>query len=119
MPVNYEAARILLNTLFSEAERALLSGIECVPVPEDMAESVETVFHSHTQAYREVLVGCTIARLQDRDIDIRQPYVGLGENSFNGRTLDEKAVNPFFHDRRIPSSKGPYLSVFRRSVGLN
>jgi hypothetical protein len=30
--------------------------------------------------------------------------------------LDERVVNPFFHDKRIPSSRGPYLSTFRRSV---
>ena len=28
-------------------------------------------------------------------------------------------VNPFLHEREVPSSKGPYLSVFRRNVSLH
>ena len=61
-------------------------------------------------------MGCAIARIQDKSINIRQPYIGHGANSFNGRTLDERVINPFLHEKRIPSSCGPYLSVFRRSV---
>lgn len=64
------------------------------------------------------MTGCAIARLQDRRIDIRLPYVNQGERAFNGRTLDEKTVNPFLHDHRIPSSRGAFLGVFRRSVAF-
>jgi hypothetical protein len=42
--------------------------------------------------------------------------VNQGDDAYNGRTLDEKVVNPFLHERRIPSSKGPFLAAFRRSV---
>src|SRR5260370_10050300 len=62
------------------------------------------------------MLGCALARSQDRSIDIRRPYVDLGEGSFSGRTLDEKVVNPFLQDKQIPCSKGPYLAVFRRQV---
>jgi hypothetical protein len=41
-----------------------------------------------------------------------------GEGSFNGRTLDETVINPFFHEQLIPCSKGPYLATFRRNVKL-
>lgn len=61
-------------------------------------------------------MGGTLARIHDKSINIRQPYVDQGPNAFSGRTLDEKVINPFLHDKRIPSSRGPYLSVFRRSV---
>lgn len=66
-----------------------------------------------------MLLGCVIARIQDKAINIRQPYVNQGPNAFNGRTLDERVINPFLQDNRIPSSKGPYLNVFRRSVEFN
>jgi hypothetical protein len=33
--------------------------------------------------------------------------------------MDERVVNPFLHDHRIPSSRGPFLSVFRRSVAFD
>lgn len=46
--------------------------------------------------------------------NIRLPYVNQGPYAFNGRTLDEKVVNPFFQEHRIPSSGGPYLAMFRR-----
>jgi hypothetical protein len=74
------------------------------------------LFESKTQAYREVLLGCILARSLHPKVDIRLPYVQQGERAYSGRTLDEKVVNPFLHRAKIPSSKGPFLSVFRRSV---
>ena len=57
-----------------------------------------------------------VAKMQDSTIDVRKPYVNMGDGAYNGRTMDERVVNPFFQHHRIPSSRGPYLSVFRRSV---
>lgn len=115
MPVDYSSARDLLDTTFAEAEACLLQGT----VPEAdkrVQDACDLIFSSRTQAYREVLLGCLIARIQDKSLDIRQPYLDQGPKAFSGRSLDEKAVNPFLHDKQIPSSRGPYLSVFRRSV---
>jgi hypothetical protein len=113
--LNYEEARRLLEAVFAEAEKDLLSASP--PIAEKrIARDCEVLFATSVQAYREALLGCIIARIQDKSINIRQPYVGQGPTAFNGRTLDEKAVNPFLHDKRIPASRGPYLSVFRRSV---
>ena len=116
MPIDYSAARKLLDERFSVVVNLWLKGKKPETIPSDFAEPCDKIFSSATQAYREVLLGCVLARIQDRQIDIRVPYVKLGGGSFNGRTLDERAVNPFLHDQRIPSTKGPYLSVFRRSV---
>ncbi len=115
MPIDYDAARKLLEDIFAQAESGLL---QCSPIPVDESISVacDELFNSNTQAYREVLLGCAIARIQDSKINIRQPYVDQGPNAFSGRSLDERVVNPFLHEKRIPSSRGPYLSVFRRSV---
>ncbi|MGH9729378.1 MAG: restriction endonuclease, SacI family [Candidatus Acidiferrales bacterium] len=62
------------------------------------------------------MLGCVLVRLTDRSIDIHKPYVNLGKGAYNGRSLDEKVINPFLHEKRIPSSRGPFLAVFRRSV---
>lgn len=78
----------------------------------------EDNFASKTQAYREVLLGCLLVRIADKSRDVSFPYVGLGEAAYNGRTLDEQVVNPFLREKNIPCSKGPYLSVFRRSVAF-
>jgi hypothetical protein len=40
----------------------------------------------------------------------------MGDKAFSGRSLDEKVVNPFLREKKIPCSRGSYLSVFRRQV---
>ncbi len=64
------------------------------------------------------MLGCGLARILDRSVNIRLPYIKQGQNSFNGRTLDERVVNPFLQKKLIPCSKGPYLATFRRNVKL-
>lgn len=93
MPIDSDAARALLDDTFRHAERHILENT--VPnVEPDLVASFDTIFQSKTQAYREVLVGCAIARIQNRGINIRLPYVRQGSEAFNGRTLDERVVNP-------------------------
>ena len=115
MPIDYEQARNLLENSYVEAERLFLKGSPPV-VSTHLDKACKKVFASRTQAYREVLLGCLLARILDKGINIRQPYVRQGPNAFSGRSLDERVVNRFLQDNRIPCSRGPYLSVFRRSV---
>ncbi len=115
MPLNYDSARMLLEATVPQAEADFAIG--SVPNADaTFRQACEAIFGSQTQAYREVLLGCVLARIQDRSINIRQPYVNQGEYAFNGRTLDQQVVNRFLRSKRIPSSTGPYLSAFRRSV---
>lgn len=115
MPIDYSSARKLLDDTFSHAEQDLLN--RSMPEVEgEIQEACSVVFTSQTQAYREVLLGCVIVRLLDKEIEIRQPYVELGPHAFSGRSLDERVINPFLRDKGIPCSRGPYLSVFRRSI---
>ena len=106
--IDYDAARELLSSALAIAEANLFQGSAPV-VPPHVVSACQIIFESSTQAFREVLLGCAIARIQDQTINIRQPYVKQGRNAFNGRTLDEKVVNPFLHDKRIPS---PHYSWF-------
>jgi len=115
MPIDYEAAGRLLEQTFSECENDLLRQV-APKIQAELQQPFETIFASRTQAYRETLVGCTIARIQDNNINIRLPYVKQGASAYNGRTLDERAVNPFLQQHRIPCSRGPFLSAFRRGV---
>jgi hypothetical protein len=118
MPIDYQAARETLEAELAAVEQAVLR--RQAPGCDDPAVQVffDKVFASKTQAYREVLLGCILAKLQDPAIDVHKPYVAHGELSYNGRTLDERVVNPFLHDKRIPSSRGPFLSTFRRNVAF-
>jgi hypothetical protein len=104
MPIDYENAAGFLKKVFATAEQDLLRGAS-PEIPEDLKRPFEMMFRSATQAYREALTGCVIARLQDKCIDIRLPYMKHGANAYNGRTLDEKVVNPFLQGNRIPCSR--------------
>lgn len=118
MPIDFDRSRQLLEEAYRRVE-ARFAAQDPPEVPPEFSRAVGTLFRSGTQAFREVLIGCILARLQDKRINIRQPYADQGPRAFSGRTLDERVVNPFFQEKRIPSSRGPYLSVFRRSVEYN
>lgn len=116
--IDYDAAATVLAEHFATVEAGALSDSPAIVIDGSVDYDLDRLFTSDTQAYREVLLGCLLARIQNKSFNIRQPYVNLSEYAFNGRTLDERVVNPFLHDKRVPSSRGCYLSVFRRSVTL-
>ncbi|MDZ4790284.1 MAG: restriction endonuclease, SacI family [Hyphomicrobiales bacterium] len=113
--LNYDAARRLLTDTFALAEIDF-AATKAIDVPASVQEATAQLFTSKSQSPRETLIGCTIARILDADIDIRAAYASLGEAAFNGRSLDETVINPFLSDKTVPCSKGPYLAMFRRSV---
>ena len=113
--MDYTKAAELLAALFSSAEREFHDKAPPA-VSVSIQNATNALFSSSTQSYCEVLLGCGVARILDTSIDIRHPYVNQSENAFNGRTLDERVVNPFLQDRLVPCSKGPYLASFRRNV---
>jgi len=71
------------------------------------------LFASETQAYREALVGCAVARILNQDVDIRLPATEDGDAAFSGRSLADNAVTPFLRERAVPISASPYLSSLR------
>ena len=113
--LDYKLAADILTQLFAEAESAFQEN-NSPTVETAIKDAADRLFASSTQSYREALLGCGLARLVDSSINIRHPYMNQGADAFNGRTLDERVVNPFLQDRVIPCSKGPYLASFRRSV---
>ena len=115
MALDYDKATTTLERLFEIAENAF-EAKQPLPVDRNTDEQLNKLFESNTQAYREVLVGSILVRLQDTSVDLRLPYVKHGKNAYNARDLDEQVVNPFLKSRRIPSTKGPFLSVFRRGI---
>lgn len=113
--IDYAKAAEILTALFAKADQAFHEQ-QLPAVPAHIRRAGDVLFASSTQSYREVLLGCCLARMLDASINIRHPYVKQGDDAFNGRTLDERVVNPFLQDRMVPCSKGPYLASFRRSV---
>jgi hypothetical protein len=111
-PVDVEAAKALLSETFELAESDHRDGAP-VTIPTSVVEATERLFLSETQAYRDALPSCAIARIIDPEIDIRMPATEYGENAFSGRSLAEKVVTPFLRDRFVPTSAFPFLSALR------
>jgi hypothetical protein len=102
----------LLRELFELAEEDHRESA-AVALPENIVAATGRLFRSETQAYREALVGCAIARILNQDIDIRFPATADGEHTFSGRSLADNVVTPFLRERAIPISASPYLSALR------
>lgn len=111
-PVDTEIAQTLLLETFELAEADHRDGVQ-VTIPPAIIEATEKLFLSETQAYRDALPSCAIARIIDPEIDIRLPATAYGENAFSGRSLSEKVVTPFLRDRSVPTSASPFLSAVR------
>ncbi|MCY3668881.1 MAG: restriction endonuclease, SacI family [Chloroflexota bacterium] len=118
MPVDYGASRALLDKRFAAISKAAIQGTR-PEATKELADGLDQVFASRTQSFREALLGCALAFWCDPEINILLPYANLDDAAFNGRSLDENVVNPFLKDNRVPSSRGPYLAVFRRSVAFD
>ena len=114
--IDTAAARSTLDQLFARAEVETIAEVDALLT--EHKDNLDSIFESKTQSYREVLLGCALVHLLNPAVNIRTPYAKQGDDAFNGRTLDEEAVNPFFQANLIPSSKGPYLATFRRNVKL-
>lgn len=110
--VKISDAMEVLRELFDSAEEDYREKA-AVALPEHVVEATARLFVSETQAYREALVGCAVARILDREIDIRLPATADGENAFSGRSLADNAITPFLRDRAVPISASPYLSALR------
>ena len=113
--LDYKAAADLLEAGLRNAEEAFALG-KSLPTYHALEKLFDTIFSSNTQAYREVLLGCVLVRILDKDANLRLPYVSQGETAFHARDLDQEVVNPFLKQHEIPGSTGPYLNVFRRQV---
>lgn len=55
------------------------------------------------RACARLLLACLLAKLDRPEVDPRKPYTEIGgEDSFSGRSYDEKYVTRFIHDARLP-----------------
>jgi hypothetical protein len=68
----------VLDKTFAEVGCEYLEG-RTPQIPRALEKSYDLLFESKTQAYREVLLGCILARLLDPKVDIRLPYVQQGD----------------------------------------
>ncbi|HEY4877184.1 MAG TPA: hypothetical protein VIH86_16510 [Puia sp.] len=112
--IDYANARKILDDIYMPVNDATY--VPSTTISQAVIDHINTLFKSDTQSFREVLLGCALVRQMDKTANLRKPYINLGAGAYNGRTLDEKVINKFLHHQEVPSSKGPYLATFRRSV---
>lgn len=117
MADKYTPFRELLGRVFADAESDFRDG-QIIGLTDEVTQSLDRMFASDTQAYREALVGCAVARLVDPTIDVRYPATAYGSNSFSGRSISDNVVAPFLQSKRVPVSKSPYLSSLRGGAKL-
>lgn len=110
--INRDEARELLRQQFANAEEDFRSDAP-IDMPKVVVANTERLFESKTQAYREALIGCVIARVLDPKIDIRLPATEYGENAFSGRSLSDNVITPFMRSKAVPVSAAPFLSAVR------
>jgi SacI restriction endonuclease len=106
------ASKILSET-FALAEIDSSDPSAAPSIEKTILDATERLFSSKTQAYRDALPSCVLARILDPEIDISLPATEYGENAFSGRSINERVVRPFFVEHAIPSSKAPFLSAVR------
>ena len=69
MAIDYEQSKVLLNNSYEKAAQELPAAV--TQYITDNKDALDTIFSSKTQSYREVLLGCAVARYQDRSCNIR------------------------------------------------
>lgn len=111
-PVDQRVAKSLLDELFELAEADYRDRAP-TDIPAHAIQATDRLFLSATQAYRDSLPSCVLARIVDPLIDIRLPATAYGENAFSGRSLSENVVTPFLRSKSIPTSATPFLSAVR------
>jgi hypothetical protein len=83
-PVDQKAAKTVLEEIFTLAEGDYEDQPEC-EMPQYIIDATEQIFTSKTQAYRDSLPSCVIARIVDPEIDITSLQTtgpSAGPNSF-------------------------------------
>ena len=92
--IDADVAQDLLTAALQNAEDSFQQG---VPPADRLNLAVETerLFTSSTQAYREALVGCVVARVADERINIRHPATETSAESFFRAKLGRSGSDAF------------------------
>ena len=84
--IDLSTVRNVLEKTFADVECDYIEG-RAARIPHDLEKSYDLLFKSKTQAYREVLLGCILARMVNRKVDVSLPYVQQGELAYSGRAI--------------------------------
>ena len=86
----------------------------------EMRDRIEYICKCTTnRAGVRLLMSCLLAKIENPEIDPRNPYTEIGtENSFSGRTYDEKYLATFINKHRLPCNPTTaFLTPTLRNIG--
>ena len=113
MAIDYEQAKALLNNSHEKAAQELPAAV--TQYITDNKDALDTIFSSKTQSYREVLLGCAVARYQDRSCNIRHPYVKQARMLLMGALwMRRQSIRSCFQSRSLV----PKVLIWRLSAGM-
>lgn len=84
-------------------ERAAATINSTVIADRAIRERVEYVCRCSTRAGVRLLMSCLLGKLDRPNVDPRKPYTEIGgDDSFSGRTYDERYLTKFINEHRLP-----------------
>lgn len=101
-------------------ERAAASHKKSVISDTAIRERVDYVCRCMTnRAGVRLLMSCLLAKLDNPNVDPRNPYTEIGgDNSFSGRTYDERYLTKFINEHRLPvNPTTAFLTPTLRNIG--
>ena len=105
----------ILQSIFDKASAATKTVIADATI----RERVDYVCRCMSnRAGARLLMSCLLAKLHDPSVDPRNPYTEIAENSFSGRTYDERHLKPFISKYRLPlNPTTAFLTPTLRNIG--
>ena len=91
----------ILHGIYERAEEDIEGSVITNPTIKDMVDYVCRC--TSNRAGVRLLMSCLLGKLDNPHVDPRKPYTEIGGNdSFSGRTYDERYLTPFINKHRLP-----------------
>jgi hypothetical protein len=107
----------ILGIIYEQAVQATKTIIN----DKTIQENIEYVaLNTSNRAGVRLLMSCMLGKLHQPDVDPRNPYTEIGgDNSFSGRTYDERYLTRFINEHRLPvNPTTAFLTPTLRNIAL-
>ena len=113
MAIDYEQAKVLLNNSYEKAAQELPAAV--TQYITDNKDALDTIFSSKTQSYREVLLGCAVARYQTGAAISGTPMSNRARTLLMGVLwMRRQSIRSCFQSRSLV----PKVLIWRLSAGM-
>jgi DNA adenine methylase len=100
--VNMSTPTEILNSAFDRASESLKTS-ELLAIAPEIIDKIEFVCrHPQNKSGIRFLLACSVAKVHQPHLDIRKPFTEIkGEDSYGGRSYDEKYVSIFINENDL------------------